>query len=273
MENIYRFITFLAFLCLVSNVTVAQSQNNGAVQQDPIFPVCDEPIEWDQQIRITYWIGRDQGDLPEIDENQCQEMTDALNAYFEDANVDFLHFTVQTMDNWQFFELEGSQEELQMTSMYHHVGVINIHLVDDISGLEDGDGYSFSPPNTRDAIIMKIEDFEPDNKRLPHLIGHFFGLYDTFATEGGVELADASNCDVAGDLVCDTYADVAGGSVVDEVDCNYDGAPLADSEGNLYYPPVDNIMSEYPDACRCRFTIGQLDRMYVYRLSVRTQLW
>ncbi|MBL0071623.1 MAG: hypothetical protein IPP34_07360 [Bacteroidetes bacterium] len=35
-------------------------------------------------------------------------------------------------------------------------------------------------------------------------MGHFFGLYHTFETQFGSELANGSNCATTGDLVCDT---------------------------------------------------------------------
>ena len=86
-------------------------------------------------------------------------------------------------------------------------------------------------------------------------MGHYFGLYHTFETDFGLELEDGSNCDVTGDLVCDTPADPY--IHPDTMSKYVDGCTFIfmgkDANGAFYNPHTTNIMSYYP--CECgRFT-------------------
>ncbi len=106
-----------------------------------------------------------------------------------------------------------------------------------------------------------------DNGTYPHELGHFFGLYHTHQdTQFGNSDPDAenvartgpqSNCLIAGDLLCDTDADPRYTSgFFNQSTCSYTGTQ-ADEYGVTYTPPVDNIMSYYPDACGGIFTSDQ----------------
>ena len=99
-------------------------------------------------------------------------------------------------------------------------------------------------------------------KILAHELGHNLGLYHTHENFGGNELVDQSNCNVAGDYICDTAADPNLNGKVGS-DCSYTGLDV-DSMGNSYKPPVNNIMSYTNDDCRTEFTKEQYDKMVSY---------
>jgi hypothetical protein len=98
-----------------------------------------------------------------------------------------------------------------------------------------------------------------------HEVGHCLGLLHTFADAGRLlETISGSNCDHAGDLVCDTRSDPYN---LREEDCyrevnNFYTGTCKDSEGNSNYsPPYTNIMSYWghnPET----FTNGQFAVMH-----------
>jgi len=106
------------------------------------------------------------------------------------------------------------------------------------------------------------KDCSTNGTVLAHELGHFFGLLHTHETFRGRELADGSNCKIAGDLICDTPADPNLGAV-DLDGCTYT-ANFVDFKGNQYRPDPTNIMSYAPIRCTNRFSIGQNDLANFY---------
>lgn len=95
---------------------------------------------------------------------------------------------------------------------------------------------------------------------LTHEMGHQWGLAHTFAGNGE-ELVDGSNCETAGDGICDTPADPfdpADEETVWQNGCEFVYLGL-DDNGQFYQPDMGNIMSYY--GCDCGFTRGQYLRM------------
>jgi hypothetical protein len=107
---------------------------------------------------------------------------------------------------------------------------------------------------------------------LPHEMGHLFGLLHTF--EGsGVENVDGSNCDLVGDLICDTPAD----PYIEDSQIQWLGDNCefiftgTDINGEFYQPDVGNIMSYY--GCDCGFTRGQYIKMANTWLNSDRKMW
>lgn len=113
-------------------------------------------------------------------------------------------------------------------------------------------------------ICISADRFETPH--LAHEIGHSLGLLHTHqgadtSTQNDDELVDGSNCEDAGDRLCDTPADPKLSRFnVNEVTCAYTGT-ARDRNGHLYRPDVTNIMSYAPFACRGFFTPMQVRRM------------
>jgi hypothetical protein len=146
----------------------------------------------------------------------------------------------------------------------HVPNTVNIYFVDDI----ETDRYSndlfiggfatlpFYFPDTKDRYIVMNKRFSTDGSTLTHEMGHFYGLLHTHDTRFGREYVDGSNCETAGDLLCDTPADpnlLIPGLLSG---CTYVGR-IADPKGDLYLPPVNNLMSYAPSPCTRSFTDGQ----------------
>ncbi len=90
-------------------------------------------------------------------------------------------------------------------------------------------------------------------------MGHCLGLYHTHSGRGCdfancAEAINGSNCEICGDLVCDTPADPCLSGRVDG-NCNYTG-------GGGFNPDTGNIQSYTLYSCMTHFTDGQVDRMH-----------
>ncbi len=91
-----------------------------------------------------------------------------------------------------------------------------------------------------------------------HEVGHYFGLFHTHEPYYGLECVNGSNCDVAGDLICDTPADPNLSGNINS-SCAYTGSATdACGSGNPYMPLANNMMSYSTKVCRTNFTDNQL---------------
>jgi hypothetical protein len=105
-----------------------------------------------------------------------------------------------------------------------------------------------------------------------HEVGHVLGLMHTHDSIFGAELVDESNCDSAGDFICDTPADpnLSLAGMMDYATCTYIGT-VTDTNGDAYAPSTTNIMSYAP--CELStFTQGQAQVMQYVLDNVKTYL-
>jgi hypothetical protein len=151
---------------------------------------------------------------------------------------------------------------------------INIYYVDKIiTNNFEASGYAYFPGNNPIYnFILMDKDYQANavNGTFAHEFGHFFNLYHTHeGTEFGNANANAenvprsgtnSNCSAKGDLLCDTHADPKGTTA----NCVYTGGGvnIVDINGVAYTPPINNIMSYYPNNCGVNyFTPNQYTRI------------
>ena len=136
--------------------------------------------------------------------------------------------------------------------------------------------------NQYDWIVMKKTEANGYSNTLPHEVGHYFSLLHPFngwdctwwqeSIHGNpvsstiapcpsgappfgsiqVEYVDGSNCNTAGDLLCDTPADYNLG-FADNDDCNYTGNCM-DPHGDVLQPMEDNMMSYFGGCPDYEFT-------------------
>ncbi len=141
---------------------------------------------------------------------------------------------------------------------------INVFIVNEV-------GQTFSIPSTyfptEDWILINKDFVHGDGLLLPHEVGHFFSLLHTFtgwpapydesvyglqapsmaANGTPTELADQSNCEIAGDFICDTPPDYW--FTEPFVNCRYVGE-VTDPNGAPVDPDEQLIMSYYFDCPR-----------------------
>ncbi len=201
-----------------------------------------------------------------------------INQAFADASADFspicISFEVCEFIYHPEFEYNIHNDQLQwdeLQVLYHQQNRINVFYVNTIVEPSGACGYAglgqIENLESSGIVIQKTPDC-CGGRTHSHELGHYFNLEHTF--EGsGIELADGSNCETAGDGICDTPADPY---VHPSPMANYvDGCTFIfmgqDANGDYYDPIVGNIMSYYPDECGCGFTHGQLKKMALYYLD------
>ena len=193
-----------------------------------------------------------------------------VNDYFAKTGITFFHDKLEVLPHTGFSTIRDTQTIEQVHAMFSELNKINVFLVNAIElDSIQGCGLSFFPDKPdKNLIILKKSYFTPVD--LARMLGHFLGLLSTHDTRGGIEMVAGDNCTIAGDFLCDTYAD---GNMLNLVDdqCEYVGSQ-GDPRGQAFVPSVANIMSEAPSQCRCIFTEGQIRRMKYYYLKYRTYL-
>lgn len=252
-------------------------QRRAAMQVPLPTDQCAQINKVNKTFQISMHIAVNSLGIQNVDQAEIDEAMEKLNNDFRPCGFQFQVCTTQIMEDDRFDSLTVTtayNEEVQMTSIYYEPNTINVYLVDTVQTVEGGvQGYAYFPGGI-DIIVIDKFNMNDYSDVFSHEMGHFFGLYHTFETEFGNELADGTNCEVTGDLVCDTNADPdEDGNAIDEDLCNYSGPITQDSNGDWYVPPTDNFMSYYQHECTCRFTTGQYNRMVDQYLTLRNYLW
>lgn len=196
--------------------------------------------------------GFDPADLEDIIINLNKEFNQHF-IFFNNKGFDYIDDTNYydiDAENYTFDQLGNINDKSNAIDFYL-VEVLRLKINGVIStygGVADG-----TPSKT-----VCVDNSAALDTTSAHEIGHAFNLLHTHETDNGVELISGNNCQIAGDLICDTPADP---NLLNKVDfsCNYIG-------GGGYSPLVNNIMSYAPRYCTDSFTEGQENRM-------KTALW
>lgn len=202
-------------------------------------------------------------------------VTQAINTandYYVNSGIQFFQFEdINFIDNDDLFDLNSSQEGI-VANPNDVKDVVNVYFSNTLSAGFPLCGYTRFPPSV-DRVFMSNQcvfggTFE-------HELGHYFTLYHTHGkTNTGTtdELADGSNCLVAGDDICDTPADPNLSGKVDPGTCTYTGEGGVDANGDGYNPLVNNIMAYSLDRCQDAFTADQYARIRSGLLGGRAYL-
>ncbi len=265
METLLRLTLFFVLLC--SQVT--------SFGQD--LRTFEDPLPCiDKTFTIVAHIVRDTFGNPNVTEAAITSSLDALNNRFEPICVSFEICEFRYIDNFQYDNLDavGGPEWAEMQVKYHLGNRINIFYIFDFESDDDNAcgfaGLGQITTLQSGGIVLKKDCLGA----ITHEMGHYFGLSHTFEGSGD-ELVDGSNCDTAGDGICDTPADpyVTNDPITDYVqDCRFINMKL-DANGMFYAPDVGNTMSYYPSECECGFTDGQLLRMANTFLNSSNKMW
>ena len=201
---------------------------------------------------------------------EMQAAVSATNSAFAPICAKFEICNIDTLENWTWDSLSRDYRVDEINRLFYEENRINIYLVDRFDDpMLCGFANLSQIANENNAKIYLRAGCAGS---LPHEMGHLFGLLHTF--EGsGVENVDGSNCDVAGDLICDTPADpyVEGSQIQwlgENCEFIFTGT---DINGEFYQPHVGNIMSYY--GCDCGFTRGQYIKMANTWLNGTRKMW
>jgi hypothetical protein len=157
--------------------------------------------------------------------------------------------------------------------------VINLYIVGSIS---DGPlkfcGYTYYPEDLEkntDRIFL-ANDCLSDGVSLARQMGHYFTLFSTSGLHVSEtrEWVNGENCEIEGDLICDTPADP--GLELSSVDerCGYIGKKQDQSGRKRFYKPdTKNLMSDNPRLYCCdHFSEQQYQKMLYAAVNLRTYL-
>jgi hypothetical protein len=237
-----------------------------------------------KKFSIVFYIVLDSTYQPGVTPAMLNTAISTLNTAFARICVKFENCSTVYIPKWPYNTWSQIPHEMQITSNWYTTQTINFYLVQSVNNNNSNGGYTYMPgtPGNKDVIVMRKSSL--NTTTLLHLMGHFFGLPDTYAEIAPVPPASPGpppgitshewfnrvpgNCYTHGDGFCDTEADPYNGTLAQGYNdtnppvppCYFDYGPV-DGQGNYYTPPVDNYMSEYRNSCRCRYTQEQYNFM------------
>jgi hypothetical protein len=144
-------------------------------------------------------------------------------------------------------------------------------------------GYAFVPQTlggdlgtTPDRVVIYWRAFGAGNGFVPyddgrtttHEVGHFLGLWHTFADQVANGCDTGAGCNNSGDTACDTNQH----NSPDFVGLPSCTAPTTDCAGGAGVTPVENYMNYSDDLCMTEFTSEQMQRMRCSLDYYRTQI-
>ena len=207
----------------------------------------------------------------EIDVNDVfiEEAVNTVNAYFENTGIHFYIFNSSIINDYNYRNLLSESMVDELTTMYSAENMINLYLVDvPLDTLNYG--FTYYPDEPEKNFIFLNQEALIGNY-LTTLMGNYFGLLPTHEIRGGQEYADSSNCESAGDFICDTWSDPNLYGLVALPDCQYTGN-YTDSQMDFFVPSVANIMSNSEDQCKCVLTPLQYKRIQFTYIKHRSYL-
>jgi hypothetical protein len=227
-----------------------------------------------KEFNVVAHIVKTEGDTLGLDIDSLHAVMGRVNDLFKPICVSFTICELDTIENYQYDSVKTYEWD-EMQVVYHQQRKINIFWVsqfdfeDELCGVAELGGIA----NTENGGILMMKGECLNEFAIAHELGRFFGVPWTFGEgeEKTEELVRGENCATTGDKICDTPADpyIRGREVSSYVDegnsCRFINQER-DMASDWYTPHVANIMSYYPDACKCDFSDDQ------YRLMVATYL-
>lgn len=197
-----------------------------------------------------------------------------LNTIYEDAFMQFFLCDGINYINDDDLCDYTEDEERELIEENNVRGLINIYFTDYIRNNYDENIYGYSNNTAGEDVIVIKNDCVNNNSSLAHEMGHFFSLIHTHGPKNGVlttELVDGSNCETAGDGICDTPADPQLSEKNVNNFCAYTGTET-DANGQAFNPNTKNIMSYSRKGCRTHFTPQQMARIYAFYKTTKNYL-
>lgn len=206
-----------------------------------------------------------------------QAMVDANLAY---SNMDIHFYTLGAIDfidsNAFYFDIDSMAEIDALRTTNTVPNAINVYFTPNLkvsasSAICGISAFTFSDVQ---AIAMNnsCTATSTNHSTYAHEIGHYFDLFHTHETAFDDEFVDGSNCNTAGDLLCDTPADPTLSSFNVEIGtCSYIGEET-DGHGDNYNPDTRLYMSYSRKECRDQFTPQSEAQIVTTLLGARSNL-
>jgi len=173
-------------------------------------------------------------------------------------------------DFWAEWEPGATMEELLQIDWVE--GAINVYLYPEPRWISSVITHTWSPIQSTGLNFASFNGWGSDNRSLSRVVSYYFDLFKTDEDRFGIECASGSNCEVAGDLVCDTPTEAL--HLVNP-QCEWRNPPpyQGPCPGDpMYTPDKENIMSKRINPCVSHLTQGQQDRAYATLVNIRHEL-
>lgn len=251
---------------------IQQTQDNKSTWNTIYLPKINRTIEISAFISI---VDEDTSHSVEKIEKQLQQVNkdyEPIGLSFKICKYNYFHGKVyDTVSTYP-----PNYDYMDLVQKFYEPYTINMYFVNTIeTGKGKYAGGFATLPNPTDTKHENDYVFIADLFAISHELGHFFGLYHPHETSFGREYADGSNCDTAGDLLCDTPAE-PDLTFFHNQQCHYTGndSPiiLVDPQGDRYIPSVTNIMSYIQPKCMKTFTNQQFKKMILVHNSFKMYL-
>lgn len=234
-------------------------------------------------VPVHFHIVTDNDGSNSLDEDKLIKDLCKLNNRYEEADILFYIDEISYINSTNLNSRPRLSSSVSLMRQNRNSNAMNVYLVTDIlqnDGSPSGAAGYYSGGSNNDFIVMLKTTLGNDSFVLEHEIGHFFSLPHTHvgwegdisqgSTNGGyqpdihgdtvriqiitgstqsgpveVELVNGSNCNVAGDRICDTPPDYGFGQSCGCCTMVYD---VWDRNGDKIEPMIDNVMS-YSNGC------------------------
>jgi hypothetical protein len=246
-------------------------------------------------VPLKFHLVADSDGVGRVDLDDVMDQVCALNVEFADTDLRFyIDDGFNFINNDQVFT--GPDQGVAVAEMIRQVREVgsesvNIFITDRArasSGIENGTVLGFYA-NVNDWMVVRKNQIGNDENTLAHEIGHYFSLmhphfgWDSQPWEESihgntvlitridgvrVELVDGSNCDEAGDFICDTPPDYNFGFGWSQ-QCPQFNLGVMDRNGDVIVPMQDNYMSYFLGCGKYTFTADQNDLIMADYMSER----
>lgn len=241
-----------------------------------------------------------------ITDIEIQDAVSRLNQNFSEVGFEFEICEITYHENIQYNKYSYAKHTFEPMVLFNKKNAINLFLGDGVLGigLSAGQAGFASMPADKLSFIYISKKALTTSESLTHLMGHYFGLFNTHENTFGEEFVDSGRdvcyfvndlncrCRTTGDLMCDTRADrllfanagyftstldqckfIPPASLADTI--NIPNA-LQDNDASWIEPPMDNFMSHYwreNSDCRSNFSPGQMRKMYLEVTNPNSRLY
>lgn len=213
-----------------------------------------------------------------LSEAAVEQAMDSANALWQGSGIQFCRpgATIYHDSDELYYNTDTLAELNAMRTLDPVPATINVYFANnpryELGGLCGISSFTFS--STQGIVMSNACVPSAGNpSTFAHELGHYFDLFHTHENALGNECTDGSNCDVAGDLLCDTPADPNISGEVNPSECLWGGSHTPTcGTGVPYDPSPRNLLSYSAKTCRDELTAGQKSRAYATLVNLRPDL-